>query len=56
MEAIVCFVNATEIYQFKAKYFEIKKYPLRLENISGNFSTNNMEKNRIKWLYEQFFC
>ena len=28
------FVNATRIYQFKAKYSEIKKYHLYLGNIS----------------------
>ena len=28
-------VNATKIYQFKAKKSEIKKYPLCLENISA---------------------
>ena len=36
------FVNATKIYQFKAKDSEIKKYPLCLGNISGDFSANNM--------------
>ena len=38
------FVNATKIYQFKAKDSEIKKYPLCLGNISGDFSANNMSK------------
>ena len=38
------FVNATKIYQFKAKNSEIKKYLLCLGNISGNFSANNMKK------------
>ena len=38
------FVNATKIYQFKAKDSEIKKYPLCLGNISGDFSANNMTK------------
>ena len=38
------FVNATEIYQFKAKDSEIKKCTLCLENISGTFSPNNMKK------------
>ena len=37
------FVNATKIYQFKAKGSE-KKYPLCLGNISGDFSANNMKK------------
>ena len=38
------FVNATKIYQFKAKDSEIKKYPWCLGNISGDFSANNMKK------------
>ena len=38
------FVNATKIYQFKAKDSDIKKYPLRLGNVSGEFSTNSMKK------------
>ena len=41
------FVNATKIYQFKAKNFEIKKCRLCLGNISGNISANNMKKSRI---------
>ena len=49
------FVNATKIYQFKAKDSEIKKFPLCLGNISGDFLTNNMNKNRIKWMCVQFF-
>ena len=42
------FVNATKICQFKAKYCEIKKYPLCLGNISGDFSANNMKKKKKK--------
>ena len=38
------FVNATKIYQFKAKDSEIKMYPLCLGNVSGDFSANNMKK------------
>ena len=38
------FVNATKIYQFKAKNSEIRKYPLRLGNISEDCLTNNMKK------------
>ena len=49
------FVNATKIYQFKAKDSEIKKFPLCLGNISGDFLTNNMNKNRIKWMCIRFF-
>ena len=44
------FVNATKIYQLKVNDSEIKIYSLCLENISGDFSANNMEKNRIKWV------
>ena len=36
------------MYQFKAKDSEIKKYPLCLVNILGDFSANNTKKNRIK--------
>ena len=38
------FANVTKIYRFKAKSFEIKPYPLRLENISRYFTANNMKK------------
>ena len=38
------FVNATKIYQFKAKDSEIKDYTLCLGNISKDFAINNMEK------------
>ena len=38
------FDNATKIYHFKAKDCDIKKYPLCLGNISGDFSANNMKK------------
>ena len=38
------FLNATKIYQFKAKDSKIKKYPLCSGNISGDFSANNMKK------------
>ena len=37
-------VNATKIDQFKAKDSEIKKYPLCLGNISGDFSANSKKK------------
>ena len=55
---ILC-VNATKIYQFKAKYSEIKIHPLCLVNISQDFSSINIKKtkkNRIKWLYLKIFC
>ena len=38
------FVNATTIYQFKAKDSEIKKHLLCLRNISRNFSGNKTKK------------
>ena len=50
------FVNATKIYQLKAKHSKIKNYPLCLGNTSRDFSANNVEKNRIKWVCVRFFC
>ena len=38
------FINATKIHQFKAKDYEIKRYPLCLVNISKYFSVDNMKK------------
>ena len=38
------FVNATKIYQFKAKDSEIKPHSLRLENISKDFTADDMKK------------
>ena len=48
------FVNATEIYQFKAKDSEIKDYALFLGNLSKDFTINNMKKNRIKRICKSF--
>ena len=50
------FVNATKIYQFKAKDSEIKDYTPRVGNISKDFTINNMKKNRIKRKSKLFFC
>ena len=50
------FVNATKIYQFKAKNSEIKDYTPCLGNISKDFTINNMKKDRIKRKYKNFFC
>ena len=50
------FVNATKIYQFKAKDSGIKDYTLCLGNISKDFTINNMKKNRIKRNCNFFFC
>ena len=36
-----------KIYQFKTKYSQIKKHPLCLKNISGDFSANIMKKSKI---------
>ena len=38
------FVNATKIYPYEAKDFEIKIYSLCLGNLSGDFSASNMKK------------
>ena len=38
------FVNGTEIYNFKAKDFEIVAFPLCLGNISKDWSADNMKK------------
>ena len=38
------FVNATKVYQFKAKNSEMKDYSLCLGNVSKYFIINNIEK------------
>ena len=38
------FVNATNVYQFKAKELDIKRYALCLVTISKYFITNNRAK------------
>ena len=38
------FVNATKVYQFKAKNSEIKDYALCLGNVSKDFTINNLKK------------
>ena len=55
------FVNATKIYQFKAKDSEIKDYSLRLGNISKDFAINKIKlkkkkTHRIKRSCKKFFC
>ena len=40
------FVEATKIYQFKAKNLEIKLFPLCLGNISKAFTIVNMKKKK----------
>ena len=41
------FVNGTEIIKFKAKDSEIVATPLRLGNISKDWSVNNMKRTRF---------
>ena len=41
------FINATKIYQFKAKDSEIKRYPLCLGIISKDISVDNMKKTEL---------
>ena len=48
------FVNATKIYQFKAKNYEIKDYALCLGNISKDFTINNMNKTGLKGVVNFF--
>ena len=42
------FINATKIYQFKAKDPEINPHPLCLRKILKDFTINNMKKTRLK--------
>ena len=42
------FVNATKVYQFKAKNSEIKDYALWLGNILKDFIINNLKKKKKK--------
>ena len=49
------FVNATKIYQFKAKGSVLKDYVLCLGNISKDFTIDNMKKNSIKRTCKFFF-
>ena len=44
------FVNGRKICKFKAKDSEIVASPLCLGNISKDWSTDNMKKNRTYWL------
>ena len=45
---LVTMVNATKIYQFKAKSSEIKDYTLCLGNISKDFTIRNCKKTGFK--------
>ena len=50
------------MYQFKQKYSEIKRYPLCLGYVSGDFcmkkheQKNNNNKKKIKWVCVRYFC
>ena len=44
------------MYQFKAKDSEMKPFPLRLGNISKDFTIDNMKKTRLKGYVHAFFC
>ena len=46
-ESSYLFVTGTEIYKFKAKGSDIVASPLCLGNISKDWSTDNMKKNRL---------
>ena len=48
------FVNATKVYQFKAKNSEIKDYALCLGNVSKDFTINNMKKTGLKGVVKFF--
>ena len=50
------FVDATKIYQFKAKDSEIKIFLLCLGNISKDFGIYNMKKVGLKGSVKIFFC
>ena len=41
------FVNATKIYQFKAKISEIENYALSLGNISKDFTIDDLKKKTV---------
>ena len=48
------FVNGTEICKFKVKDSEIVPYPLCLENISKDFSVDNMKKTGLYGQVHEF--
>ena len=51
LEERVFFFNSTEIYNFKAKDFEIVRTPLYLGNISKGFSVDNMKNAGLNMVY-----
>ena len=48
MEQIVIYLLMVQKFKFKAKDFEINPYELCLENISKDWSTDNMKKTGSK--------
>ena len=48
-------VNATNIYEFKAKDYEIKDYVLCLGNVSKDFTIHNLKKNKTKRKWKIYF-
>ena len=50
------FVNATKVYQFKAKNSKIKDSAPCLGCVSKGFTINNMNKNKIKRSCKVIFC
>ena len=55
---LILYYNASNSFLFvnTTKDSETKKYPLCLGNISKDFISNNMKKNRIKWMCLRIFC
>ena len=51
LEERVFFFNSKEIYNFKAKDFEIVRTPLYLGNISKDFSVDNMKNAGLNMVY-----
>ena len=49
------FVNATKVYQLKAKNSETKDFALCLDNIAEDFTINNLKKKTIKRSCKMFF-
>ena len=49
------FVNATKVYQFKAKNSEIKEHSLCLGDVSKGFAINNMKKKTWLKVVVKFF-
>ena len=48
------YVNGAKLYQFKAWNSEIKRYPLRLGNISKDFTVDNMKNTALDGYFYDF--